>query len=77
MLTVRYNQLGVRPGDRLLDFGCGGGRHSFEAMRRGAVITALDSDRETLVAAAPAAEVEQPVARTDPKLVVADRQHGC
>ncbi len=51
MLTVRYNQLGVRPGDRLLDFGCGGGRHSFEAMRRGAVITALDSDREALVQA--------------------------
>ena len=51
MLTVRYNQLGVRPGDRLLDFGCGGGRHSFEAMRRGAVITAVDFDREALVAA--------------------------
>ena len=29
------------------------------------------------VAAAPAAEVEQPVARADPELVVADRQHGC
>ena len=48
MLTVRYGWLGLRPGERLLDFGCGGGRHAFEAMRRGAVVTALDSDREEL-----------------------------
>ncbi len=46
MLTVRYGVLGLRSGERLLDFGCGGGRHSFEAMRRGAVATALDSDPE-------------------------------
>ena len=44
MLTVRYERLGVRPGDRLLDLGCGGGRHAYEAMRRGAVVTALDAD---------------------------------
>ena len=53
MLTVRYDWLGLRAGDRLLDFGCGGGRHSFEAMRRGAVVTALDSDREALTGAPP------------------------
>ena len=35
MLTVDYERLGVRPGDRLLDLGCGGGRHAFEAFRRG------------------------------------------
>jgi SAM-dependent methyltransferase len=44
MLTVRYERLGVRPGDRLLDLGSGGGRHAFEAMRRGAVVTALDAN---------------------------------
>lgn len=44
MLTVRYGNMGLRPGDRLLDFACGGGRHSFEAMRLGAAVTALDAD---------------------------------
>jgi SAM-dependent methyltransferase len=44
VLTVRYRQLGVGPGDRLLDLGAGGGRHAFEAMRRGAVVTAVDAD---------------------------------
>jgi SAM-dependent methyltransferase len=44
VLTVRYEQLGLRPGDRLLDLGCGGGRHAFEAARLGAHVTAADLD---------------------------------
>lgn len=44
MLTVRYDRLGVVPGDRLLDMGAGGGRHAFEAMRHGAAVTAVDAD---------------------------------
>ena len=44
MLTVRYDRLGLGPGDRLLDLGAGGGRHAFEAMRRGAKVTAVDAD---------------------------------
>jgi SAM-dependent methyltransferase len=44
VLTVRYDQLGVMPGDRLLDLGCGAGRHAFEAMRRGAHVIAVDAD---------------------------------
>jgi cyclopropane fatty-acyl-phospholipid synthase-like methyltransferase len=44
VLTVRYDRLGVGPGDRLLDMGAGGGRHAFEAMRRGAIVTAVDAD---------------------------------
>lgn len=44
MLTVDYDRLGVQAGDRLLDLGCGGGRHAYEAMRRGADVVALDAD---------------------------------
>jgi ubiquinone/menaquinone biosynthesis C-methylase UbiE len=45
VLTVRYPLLGLGADDRLLDLGTGGGRHAFEAMRRGAFVTALDADR--------------------------------
>jgi ubiquinone/menaquinone biosynthesis C-methylase UbiE len=42
MLTVRFDQLGVRPGDLLLDMGCGAGRHAFESFRLGAKVVAFD-----------------------------------
>lgn len=48
MLTVDYQRLGVRAGDRLLDLGCGAGRHAFEAMRLGADVTAVDLDETEL-----------------------------
>src|SRR5207248_9432467 len=44
MLTVDYDRLGLVARDRLLDLGCGGGRHAFEALRRGARVVALDAD---------------------------------
>jgi SAM-dependent methyltransferase len=42
VLTVDFERLGLIRGERLLDLGAGGGRHAFEAMRRGARVTALD-----------------------------------
>jgi SAM-dependent methyltransferase len=48
MLTVDYQRLGLRAGDRLLDLGCGAGRHAFEALRRGARVTAFDYDEAEL-----------------------------
>jgi SAM-dependent methyltransferase len=48
MLTVDFGRLPVRSGDRVLDLGCGGGRHAFEAARRGARVVALDTDRAEL-----------------------------
>jgi SAM-dependent methyltransferase len=53
VLTVDFARLGLRPGDRLLDLGCGGGRHAFEAHRRGASVVAFDrNDGDTKDAAA-------------------------
>ena len=42
MLTVDFRRFPVRPGHRVLDLGCGGGRHAFEVYRRGANVVAFD-----------------------------------
>lgn len=42
MLTADYDRLGLKAGDRLLDLGCGFGRHAFEALRRGGRVVACD-----------------------------------
>jgi ubiquinone/menaquinone biosynthesis C-methylase UbiE len=48
MLTVDFGRLSIHPGTRLLDLGCGAGRHAFEAARRGAKVVALDMDSAEL-----------------------------
>jgi SAM-dependent methyltransferase len=70
MLTVDYDRLGVRSGDKLLDLGCGFGRHAFEAARRGAAVVALDAGfdevvgvRDTFGAMADAGELSPVTAR--------------
>lgn len=52
MLTVDFDRLGLRPGQRVLDMGCGAGRHAFEMYRRGADVVALDQDADEVAAVA-------------------------
>jgi len=67
MLTVDYTRLGLREGERLLDLGCGAGRHTFEALRLGADVVALDQNlddlrgvEEMVTAMAEAGEIKPP-----------------
>ncbi|WP_405004381.1 class I SAM-dependent methyltransferase [Kitasatospora purpeofusca] len=48
MLTVDFSRFPLAPGDRVLDLGCGGGRHAFECYRRGADVVALDQNAEEI-----------------------------
>jgi ubiquinone/menaquinone biosynthesis C-methylase UbiE len=48
VLTVDFDRLPVGPGTRVLDLGCGGGRHAFEVLRRGADVVAFDMDQTEL-----------------------------
>jgi len=52
LLTVDLARLRVRRGEKLLDAGCGEGRHCFGALERGAHVVGLDLDHASLRAAA-------------------------
>ena len=64
MLTIRFDELRLRSGDRVLDVGSGFGRHIYECARHGAHVVALDyaddevgQTRETLVAMVATGEI--------------------
>ena len=64
MLTIRFDELGLRADDRVLDVGAGFGRHVYECARRGAHVVALDyaadevtQTRDTLAAMVTADEI--------------------
>lgn len=48
MLTVDFTRFPLQPGERVLDLGCGAGRHAFEVLRRGGDVVALDQDPDEL-----------------------------
>lgn len=43
-----FQRFRVTPGERILDMGCGAGRHAFELYRRGANVVAFDMDADEL-----------------------------
>jgi ubiquinone/menaquinone biosynthesis C-methylase UbiE len=49
VLTVDFEQFPVGAGDRVLDMGCGGGRHAFSLYKRGADVVAFDMSFEDLL----------------------------
>ena len=51
LLTVDLERLEVRPGELLLDAGCGEGRHCYGALEKGARVVGLDLDPAGLRAA--------------------------
>jgi SAM-dependent methyltransferase len=66
LLTIRFDQLGVQPGDLVLDAGAGFGRHAFALARCGANVIALDyasdevaSTRSTFAAMAESGEIDE------------------
>jgi SAM-dependent methyltransferase len=48
VLTVDFSKFPISPGERVLDIGCGAGRHAFELYRRGAHVVAADLDGNEL-----------------------------
>ncbi|WP_409492462.1 class I SAM-dependent methyltransferase [Amycolatopsis sp. cmx-11-12] len=48
MLTVDFGRFPVGNGDRVLDLGCGDGRHAYEAYKHGADVVAADLDDAAL-----------------------------
>jgi SAM-dependent methyltransferase len=48
VLTVDFDRLGIGAGSKVIDVGCGAGRHSFEAFRRGADVIAFDQNAADL-----------------------------
>ena len=49
MLTIRFDRLGLKAGDLVLDVGAGFGRHCFEVARRGGRVVALDYAADEVV----------------------------
>jgi SAM-dependent methyltransferase len=76
MLTVDFDRLGIGPSVKVIDVGCGSGRHAFEAYRRGAEVVAFDRDEselrsvETILRAM--AETGEAPAAASAKVVVGD-----
>ena len=89
MLTVDFDRLGIGPGTKVIDVGCGAGRHSFEAYRRGADVIAFDQNATELAAVdtllramaeagdAPASAIAETVAGDALALPYPDRTFDC
>ena len=48
MLTIDFDRFQINGGEKFLDLGCGAGRHTYEALRRGAEVIAFDQNLDDL-----------------------------
>jgi SAM-dependent methyltransferase len=48
VLTIDFDRFQLAEGNRMLDLGCGQGRHTYEALRRGAEVVAVDLNTDDL-----------------------------
>lgn len=76
MLTAKYDILGLESGDKILDLGCGFGRHAFEAARRGANVVALDAGRDEVEGVAATFQAMVEAGELDAKTVRAAAVQG-
>ena len=79
MLTMNFDRLGFGPGDKVVDIGCGLGRHSFELYRRGVDVVAFDQNEQELkevqVMFEAMEEAGEALAGTTAQTVVGDALH--
>jgi len=75
VLTIDLVRAAVAPGQRVLDLGCGGGRHAFACLKAGADVVAIDAKREEVVTVASviaAMRATQEIGTVDASVLVGD-----
>lgn len=76
-IDVLIERVGLAPGDRILDVGCGPGRHANELGRRGFVVHGVDISRSFIELAASEAPSTVTYERLDARSLAFDAEFDC